>query len=83
MASAIHANSAFYKTKDGPSVRDEMIAEINRRSDDLIAQVYGAKSADEVEREMIERDPFYAAIRDIEVDQVTDGHEPEEGGDED
>lgn len=62
MISALHSNSAFYKTNEGYHVRDEMIESIEEGTADLVAQVYGAPSAEEIEKFMMENDPFIQAI---------------------
>jgi hypothetical protein len=67
MTCALHSNSAFYKSREGSTVRDEMVEAIEESTADLIAQVYGAPSASEIEKHMMENDPF---IQAIDVDRM-------------
>lgn len=63
MIAAFYANSAFYKSDDGPKIRQEMVDGVSDRTEDLINQIYGAPSAQEIEDRLLNEDPFYKPIK--------------------
>lgn len=61
MDTALHANSAFYKTQDGPRTRDNMIKEYSEKVDEIIISIYESRTPEEIAASEVE-DPFMAAI---------------------
>lgn len=70
MVAALNANSAFYKTKDGPQILEQAVERLASQIDDLVGEVYGAPTQDAIDEMIVKTDPFFTAMKDIEVDQL-------------
>lgn len=61
ITSALYANSAFYKSENGPQIRNDMIKDIEEKFAEIKVEVYDSRTRAEIEAAE-QADPFIAAI---------------------